>query len=533
MTLNPDQLGAKGESRFAEWCDDVGLIANKSHRDKAGWDFVVDFPLPETKRTFDHRPAALVCLVQVKTILAKSRSVKLRLDMAERLAKDVRPSFVVVPVVNDALEFTAVHVLHIAGEYLERILERLRKSSLGGSVLSKQTITFGISDTSVLSPNGTSLKSAFQAACPDGMNAYAHGKEKACNTAGFDVGAYRVQMTFSPSEADALLDGFLGLRKDLRVERLQMTETRFDIPVDDDPLGDGAVSFEPVPAGEGRMRLFSDAFVHPLSQSVDFFAVPFPIAGKRRMLFSGPVVRFIASHDMSVRHVHSKIEVVDAREAMPLSAWRERAAWGLAMTRGDFVLEVEVPDRPLLRIPQAALTDNANEVDAVAVTVTIMDVLQELATRAGEDPALLLSQSDINRAFRLVQTVAGLHAGDAHSLEPDGATAPAFTPFRVLLGSVMCLGERNLAWSGTATLGPPVGDDPNLPLSGFVLGAVRAVRDVGEFENFFKDAAHKQGGLQAIVFGEVPLGFFPPDQAVSSNPPDEPGLPASSPPEVG
>jgi hypothetical protein len=426
-----------------------------------------------------------------------------------------------------------VHVLHITGEYLERILQRLRKSSLGGAVLSKQTITFGISDTSVLSPNGQSLKSAFQAACPDGMNAYAHGKEKACNAAGFDVGAYRVQMTFSPSDADALLDGFLGLRKDLPIKELQMTETRFDIPVDDDPLGDGAVSFEPVPAGEGRMRLFSDSFVHPLSQPVKYFMVPFPIGGKRRMLVTGPVVRFILSHDEALEHLEGRVEVVDTGDTMPLSAWRERAAWGLAMTRGDFVIEVEVTDRPLLRFPQGARATDPEYIGAVEASVTVFDTLLEIATRAGEDPARVLTRRDIDRAFRLAGTVTGLVVGDLHSLEPDGVSAPAFMPSRVLLGSVMCLGERNLAWSGTATLGPPVGDDPNLPLSGFVLGAVRAVQDIGEFEKFFKEAAVRLGGLQAIVFGEVPLGFFPPDHAAAANPRDEPALPAPAPPEVG
>ena len=37
--LSADELGDKGENRFAEICTDAGLIANKQHRDRTGKDF--------------------------------------------------------------------------------------------------------------------------------------------------------------------------------------------------------------------------------------------------------------------------------------------------------------------------------------------------------------------------------------------------------------------------------------------------------------------------------------------------------------
>jgi hypothetical protein len=44
MTLNSDELGAKGESHFREICADAKLVCNKSDRERTGWDFLVEFP---------------------------------------------------------------------------------------------------------------------------------------------------------------------------------------------------------------------------------------------------------------------------------------------------------------------------------------------------------------------------------------------------------------------------------------------------------------------------------------------------------
>jgi hypothetical protein len=43
MTLNSDELGKKGESRFSEICSDARLTCNPSTHDRTGWDFVVEF----------------------------------------------------------------------------------------------------------------------------------------------------------------------------------------------------------------------------------------------------------------------------------------------------------------------------------------------------------------------------------------------------------------------------------------------------------------------------------------------------------
>src|ERR1700748_712130 len=96
--MNADDLGEKGQSRFQEICVDAALYANKSTRDRPGWDYIVEFPFVDgpSPSAIDSRPAPLSCHVQVKTILSTTDRITLRLSGAERLAKEIKPAFIYV-----------------------------------------------------------------------------------------------------------------------------------------------------------------------------------------------------------------------------------------------------------------------------------------------------------------------------------------------------------------------------------------------------------------------------------------------------
>ena len=84
--VNADNLGAKGEAHFEGICADVGLFCNRPHRDRTGWDVIVEFPIREEGRTsLDARPKPLSCHVQVKTILSRTTDIRMRLSSAELL----------------------------------------------------------------------------------------------------------------------------------------------------------------------------------------------------------------------------------------------------------------------------------------------------------------------------------------------------------------------------------------------------------------------------------------------------------------
>jgi len=96
--MSSDDLGEKGETVFKGWCVDAALICNKSTHDQAGWDFIIDFRHESSNLSLDRRPGPRSSVVQVKAVKRGTKYVKVRVDMAERLAKDVKPCFIVTPV---------------------------------------------------------------------------------------------------------------------------------------------------------------------------------------------------------------------------------------------------------------------------------------------------------------------------------------------------------------------------------------------------------------------------------------------------
>lgn len=76
-------------------CDRAGIVCNKSDRDRAGWDFIVDFPLSEagTDIFLDQRRKTR-CNVQFKaTAVPGNGMVALKHSATDLLAKDPPTGF--------------------------------------------------------------------------------------------------------------------------------------------------------------------------------------------------------------------------------------------------------------------------------------------------------------------------------------------------------------------------------------------------------------------------------------------------------
>lgn len=191
--MENDELGRVGELFFDSMCTKASLTCNASNRDRVGWDFVVDFPHEESDKTFDHRLGPLSCVVQVKSVNKGARRVKVRLDMAERLAKEIKPSFVVCPVFEGDTA-SQVHVIHIRGKVLELILKRLRQAQVAKppQKLSKKFVSFPLVASERLGSLAPSvLRDEFVRACPDGMDVYAVDKANERRSLGYEEDAMK------------------------------------------------------------------------------------------------------------------------------------------------------------------------------------------------------------------------------------------------------------------------------------------------------------------------------------------------------
>jgi hypothetical protein len=169
--LNSDQLGQKGEARFREICSDAQLVCNKADYDRAGWDFIVEFPFDTsgTPISLDKRAAPLSCHVQVKTMWFDNDTFSVRLSSIERLAKDPKPSFIYVLKISEELEPVSAYLIPLLDDALAMVLRRLRVESAKGRVkINRRRATFQVPPDRMIAPSGEAFRTALIAACgPD------------------------------------------------------------------------------------------------------------------------------------------------------------------------------------------------------------------------------------------------------------------------------------------------------------------------------------------------------------------------------
>lgn len=282
-SLNSDELGEKGESRFRELCVDANLICNKSHRDRAGWDFIIDFPYSDQKeRSLDNRIAPPSCYVQVKTILGSTRSVRLKLSMAERLAKVANPSFIYVIKITEQLTVSETYLIHMRGERLASVLKRLRRQTADGTTAEKLNnffINFSPNDDERVEPTGAGLREALQQACGENPHAYLKAKDSELNSLGVEGARFEGRMRLTAKDRNELSEIYLGIRQSVPVQDFETFEKRFDIKIPDLTRQDARLTLSPVPADRVTVVVRGEDGLPPAVSEADLFVVPKVISG--------------------------------------------------------------------------------------------------------------------------------------------------------------------------------------------------------------------------------------------------------------
>lgn len=286
--LPSDDLGEWGESQFKALCAAGGLVANKAERDKLGWDFIVQLPPSDTSdEPLDRRPAGLSCRIQVKAgFVAEGVATAVKLSAAERLAKDIGPSFIAIlgatPGVGDEdPQLTSLHLVHMMDENLGRILKRLREAEADdqSKPLAEQRIYFtGPAAGRSLSPNGKALRRALEDACGDDADAYVAAKSGQLKSLGYETGRYQLKATIRATDMDEIVEIFLGLRS-TEMTDLTTRDVRFDVPI---PIGElmdldsAKATVTPLPTGQCTVRVRGAALRPPATFEADVFLPPFP-----------------------------------------------------------------------------------------------------------------------------------------------------------------------------------------------------------------------------------------------------------------
>ena|GEM_PF-601300 len=229
-----NDLGVLGEDTFKKWCSSVGLVANRSHEDKTGWDFYVEFPCKKTEGApIDMQPTPLECKIQVKATKNRYKKIAIKISNLNRLIRTQMPVFICIIEYDEKDQEQSAYLVHIWKDIIGRTLKRMRELDVNGTgnELNKKTITIGYGNNEKLKViNGESIRKAIEICVPNGIEKYLEKKNEFLSNLGFENGAKQFTFTVSGKENfEALLDMALGINKKVILDKFVAYDKRFGI----------------------------------------------------------------------------------------------------------------------------------------------------------------------------------------------------------------------------------------------------------------------------------------------------------------
>lgn len=221
------RIGRPAEKTFSLLCSEGGVTCNKSDEDDHGWDFVVDIPqdIPEGFPA-DYGGKVVQALVQVKSMPASSRSVRLKASNALHFAKSDQPCFLVA-FTTDRKATSKVFARHFWKADIERSLKKAREEDAAGKKLNKSVLTFQFGPEEECSANLVLWLVNTVRSLPQD---YASEKNRLGGSLGFEDGSLRGEITFGPmADIGELVDHQLGLTESIPISYLRLTDRRFGI----------------------------------------------------------------------------------------------------------------------------------------------------------------------------------------------------------------------------------------------------------------------------------------------------------------
>lgn len=226
-------LGQLGESVFQKWAAEMGLIVNYSKIDKAGWDFLVEFPCTETHSAAESAPAPIECKIQIKATDTLNKNNKIKISNLLRLAKSPIPTFIILISFDGGNEAQEARLVHFDENLISRIMKRVREidQSPEQNRFNKRTITlpFG-EDQRLPSLDGLTLAAMISKYIPSGLEEYVKRKQEILTRVGYE--GISMEGSFSTSNevgVEGLINASLGLAESVEITNLIGHDCRFGI----------------------------------------------------------------------------------------------------------------------------------------------------------------------------------------------------------------------------------------------------------------------------------------------------------------
>jgi len=355
-SLNSDELGTVGETRFEDHCKTSNLIPNKSDRDRTGWDFIIEWPTkPSRSSTLDKRPIPISCNVQVKTIWVENEVVKVRLSSVERLAKDPRPCFIYILRLGNDKRSKDAFIVHVRDKFSALILKNLRKAEASSVAPNQKFFSFSLSKWS---EKIEIMDNSFRLYAEDSINvtmaSYSQEKDLELKKLGFENGGLSLTATFTAKTRDELFDGFLGLTP-LQGRMHDAREERFGIALPNPEIPDveGTIEIQPQPSDTCRILVRGQSDQIPIVFDSQMYTLPSNISttGLFRAALRTELFDLVLRADMNVEPLDFKITFRvngDALGKLKFEAeiWQKFYDFMFAMEGGELLLELHPSKSP-------------------------------------------------------------------------------------------------------------------------------------------------------------------------------------------
>ena len=267
--LKPERdLGSLGELELQRWCNQVGIVANKSDVDKTGWDFILELPeKDEIIIPLDENPSTLRCMIQVKSTDKPKGNREVNLKNWNLLVKNPLPTFFLALEFDGKNDCQRAYLVHIDESYIRKTLKRLRKLSETPDVqLHKRYMSFNYDESKELpSLSGKCLLEKIRNSIGE-LDTYIKQKIELCENIGFENGnsAYTFEVLipeqfrkeeYAQDPKEFLVDFVLGLVPHVEVNETKVYGKRFDVVSSEPQKVTSGGRLELRPAEQGKATL--------------------------------------------------------------------------------------------------------------------------------------------------------------------------------------------------------------------------------------------------------------------------------------
>lgn len=415
MATSNDILGDVGEGAVAQLAKKAGFTVNESHKDRRGWDALLEIDAPtDPKVPLDRRVRGIKAFVQVKAT-RDAHSVEIKLSNMELACKDPSPWFFAFVVMDESNDERDLFLVHLDEELIARVLKRLREATVRGTdgdKLHQEELTIRWEDRHRLPVrDNAAFKERVLAEVGD-VASYAKRKEEIRERVGYERGKLHAFAEFA--DGIDLVDAMIGLRPSVKARRILVSDQRFEIPIEVQRVGPTDLIFKPLNQGPSKVSIETRTGTKT-AVVLDTFA---PYGRVSVEAFKVRLKNELVSMTIQERSNAFRCQLAFDWPSGPilLSQLRDTARWLLAYStqpsEGESFV-VELPDGELFRVARVAWELGDDNRVLLQAAVQFWEVLEAVGQRSDADMVFAHELAELPATLSTYQRSVGPAAAPA------------------------------------------------------------------------------------------------------------------------